>query len=369
MKDNYDCIVVGGGPAGATTAALLATAGHATLLVERDALPRYHLRESLMPETFWTLRRLGVWDQVKRCRSTQPAEVQFVLRDGSESSPCGDTPELRECCTTWQVERADFDRLLFDNAARHGAECLDATPVVDVLLDGERAAGVRISPQAGPSRDVRCRVLVDATGQQALLANRLNLPAAADEHRRNAAVWGYYRGARRAAGENAGATVILHTAGRNSWFWQIPLCEDITSIGVVGDSHDLLDGREMPAEAFEDGLVKCPTLIQRLMNAELVSRFHVAREFSCTTQRRAGEGWVLVGAAHGFLDPIYSPGVFFAIKSGELAADAIIEGFLKNDLSPRQLGRWTDEYDAEGRLLENVERWTDAPDPSLEKIG
>ncbi|MBW3598573.1 MAG: tryptophan 7-halogenase [Planctomycetes bacterium] len=362
MKDNYDCIVVGGGPAGSTTAALLAMAGHSTLLVERDAMPRYHLRESLMPETYWTLRRLGVWNQVKRCRSTQPADVQFVLRDGRRPATSEQELDLRECCVTWQVERADLDRLLFDHAASHGAECRDATPVQDVIMDGDHAAGVRIARGAGPVRDVRCRILVDATGQQALLANRLGLRAA-NEHLRKAAVWGYYRSARREHDEDARGTVILHTAGRESWFWQIPLSEDITSIGVVGDSDYLLEGRGMPAEAFEDELVKCPALIQRLMNAELVSRFHVAREFACTTQRRAGEGWVLVGAAYGFLDPIYSPGVFFAMKSGELAADAIIDGFLKNDLSPRQLGRWTDEYDASGQLFDHVERWDDEPAP------
>ena len=252
------------------------------------------------------------------------------------------------------MERADLDRLLFENAAEQGAECRDSTPVCDILLDGDRVTGVRIDAE-GTVRDVLCRVLVDATGQQALLASRLGMQA--DEATRKAAVWGYYRGARRESAANACAPVILHTTTRDSWFWQIPISEDITSIGVVGDSDRLLEGRDMPAEAFEDELVRCPALIQRLMNAELVSRFHVAREFSCTTQRRAGKGWVLVGAAFGFIDPIYSPGVFFAMKSGELAADAILEGFLKNELSPRQLGKWTDEYDAAGQLFEHDARW------------
>ncbi len=357
MKDNYDCIVVGGGPAGSTTAALLAGAGRSTLLVERDKMPRYQLRESLMPETFWTLRRLGVLEAVKQCPSTQVADVQFVFRYANEpQSPFFEEPELRECCVTWQVERADFDKLLFDNAADMGAQCHDETPVLDVLVEAERVAGVVLQTREQPSREVRCQVLVDATGQQALLTRRLQLPVE-DSHVRKAAVWGYYRGARRDPGESGGTPVMLHTSGWKSWFWYIPLSDDITSIGVVGDSHYLLEGRAMPAEAFEDELVKCPALIQRLMNAELVSKFHVVREFAYTTRRRAGDGWVLVGAAYGFIDPVYSPGVFFAMKSGELAADAIIRGLAKNDLSARQLGKWSNEYDASGRLFENSARW------------
>ncbi len=345
MKDNYDCIVVGGGPAGSTTAALLAQAGLATLQVEREKMPRFHIGESLMPETYWTLERLGVLERMKNSKFTKKVSVQFVTNRGQESQPFFfKEHDPRECSSTWQVERADFDQMLFENAAEKGADCYDQTRVLDVLMDGDRAVGVTLQTQDGATREVRCRVLVDATGQQALLANRLGL-LVDDPELRKAAIWGYYRGAQRDPGEHGGATLILHTVEKESWFWYIPLSNDITSIGVVGDNDYLLKGRGSPAEVYEDELVKCPALIERLMHAEMVSKFHVAKEFSYTTRRRAGEGWVLVGDAYGFIDPIYSSGVFFAMKSGEWAADAIIDGMARGDLSARQLGRWTEDFD------------------------
>lgn len=345
MKDNYQCIVVGAGPAGSTTAALLAQAGHATLLVEREKMPRYHVGESLMPETHGTLERLGVLERMKSGRFTQKVSVQFLSHDGFDSQSF----EFQEhtptaCSATWQVERADFDQMLFENAAEKGAECYDQTCVTDVLMEGDQVLGVTLQTADGRMRTVACRVLVDATGQQALLANRLGL-LTADLDLRKAAIWGYYRGARRDPGARGGATLILHTADKKSWFWYIPLANGVTSIGVVGDCHYLLKGRGAPAEVFEDELVKCPALIERLMDAAMVGNLHVAKEFSYTTRRRAGEGWVLVGDAYGSIDPIHSSGVLFAMKSGEWAADAIIEGFARGDLSAKQLGCWTAKFD------------------------
>lgn len=344
MKESYDCIVVGGGPAGSTAAALVAEAGFSTLLVEREKMPRFHIGESLMPETYWVFRRLGVLDRMKNSKFVKKVSVQFIAESGKESQPFFfKEHDPRECSQTWQVERADFDQMLFDNASDKGADCCDQVRVRDVLFDGERASGVRLESADGTQRDVRSRVVVDATGQQAVLANMMGLKND-DPNLRKAAIWGYYRGAKRDPGEHGGATIIMHTEGKLSWFWYIPLSDDVTSIGVVSDSDYLLKGRGQPATVFEDELVKCPGLVDRLMNAELVSKFRVAKEFSYTTKQHAGEGWVLIGDAFGFIDPIYSSGVYFALKSGEMAADAIIEGFRNGDLSGNQLGKWTADF-------------------------
>lgn len=354
MKDSYDCIVVGGGPAGSTTAALLAEARLSTLLLEREKMPRFHVGESLMPETYWTLQRLGVLERMKNSPFVKKVSVQFINSSGKESQPFYfKEHDPRECSQTWQVERADFDKMLFDNASEKGADALDQTRVLDVLTDGPRAIAVRLETADGKTREVRSKVIVDATGQQALLANRLGLR---DENPklRKAAIWGYYRGARRDPGENGGATIIMQTQSKNSWFWYIPLSNDVTSIGVVADNDHLLKSRGKPASVFEDELVNCPGLVERLMNAELVSRFRIAKEFSYTTKQHAGEGWVLVGDAFGFIDPIYSSGVFFAMKSGELAADAIIEGFQTGDLSPAQLSKWADEFSGGVHLIRKL---------------
>lgn len=344
MKSAYDCIVVGGGPAGSTTAALVAEAGFETLLVEREQMPRFHVGESLMPEAYWIFERLGVLDKMKDSSFVKKVSVQFVSHTGSESQPFFfKEHDPRESSATWQVERADFDKLLFDNAAEKGADCFDQTRVLDVSFDGDRAIGVRLQPAEGAAHAISAQVVVDATGQQAFLANRLGIKVD-NPQLKKAAIWGYYKNARRDPGDHGGATVILHTQGKHSWFWYIPLSNDITSVGVVADREFLLKGRGAPAEVFEDELIKCPALVDWLMDAELVSEFRVLKEFSYSTTRHAGDGWVLVGDAWGFIDPIYSSGVYFALKSGQLAADSIVQGLQQGDTTAQQLGKWTSEF-------------------------
>ncbi len=344
MNDSYDCIVIGGGPGGCSTAALLAESGVSTLLVEREKLPRFHVGESLMPEVYWPLERLGVLDQMKNSKFVKKFSVAFVNDSGKQSQPFFfKEHDPRECSQTWQVERADFDKMLWDNAAKRGADCVDECRVLEVLFDGEQATGVRLQPAAAAPRVVRCRVVVDASGQQALIANRLKIKND-DPRLKKAAIWGYYKNAVRDEGEHGGATIIMHTRDKESWFWFIPLSDNITSIGVVGDRDYLLKDRGKPAEVFAEELHKCHVLEERLANATFQGTYHVAKEFSYSTSRQAGDGWVLVGDAFGFIDPIYSSGVFFALKSGQMAADAILEGLRNNDTSARQLGSWCDEF-------------------------
>ena len=346
MKDQYDCIVVGGGPAGGCAAALIAEAGFSTMLVEREKMPRFHVGESLMPETYWTFERLGVLDKMRQSDFVKKVSVQFVNATGAESQPFFfKEHDPRECTQTWQVTRADFDQMLFDNAAEKGAECHDQTRVMDIVREENRVVGVTLRKADGELREVRSQVLVDATGQQAFLANRLGLRVDNPELRK-VAIWGYYRRARRDPGEHGGATIILHTRDKSSWFWYIPLADDVTSIGVVGDRDYLLKGRGEPSEVFEDELVKCPALVERLMEAELTSEFRTAKEFSYSTKQNAGDGWVMVGDAWGFIDPIYSSGVYFALRSGELAADAIVAGLGNGDTTASQLSGWYEDFSA-----------------------
>lgn len=344
IQDSYDCVVMGGGPAGSTTAALVAESGASTLLVEREAMPRFHVGESLMPETYWVFERLGVLDKMKQSNFVKKVSVQFVGHQGKESQPFYfDQHDPRECSSTWQVERAEFDHMLFENAREKGADCVDATRVHDVIMDGACVTGVRLQEASGMVRDIAARVVVDATGQHALLANRFGIKVDNPELKK-AAIWGYYKNARRDEGKNGGATVILQTNMKKSWFWFIPLQDGITSIGVVGDNEYLLKGRGSPEEIFHQELSICPAMLGRLEKSQLVSEFRITKEFSYATTKHAGDGWVLTGDAWGFIDPIYSSGVFFALRSGELAADAIVEGLQNNDTSGEQLGKWVTDF-------------------------
>jgi flavin-dependent dehydrogenase len=233
--------------------------------------------------------------------------------------------------------------LLFDNAATKGADCRDSMRVLELLLDGQRARGARLQGADGEAVDVEAKVVVDATGQQSLVANALGLKRV-DPALKKAAIWTYFNGAEREPGKHGGATIILHTQSKEAWFWYIPLADDVTSVGVVGDNDFLLKRGQSPEEVFAAELANCPAIQRRLAVAEQVDKHHVAKEFSYRTEQAAGEGWVLVGDAWGFIDPIYSSGVYFAMKSGELAADAIVEGLAAGDTSAAMLGRWTSEF-------------------------
>lgn len=355
MQEQYDVVVIGAGPAGSTTAGLVSQAGLKTLLLEREAFPRFHVGESLMPECYWPLQRLGLVERMKESKFVKKRSVQFVAASGKESQPFYFTEhDPRECSTTWQVERADFDQLLFDRAGELGADCYDQTRVLDVVFDEDKQAkAVKLRTRDGETKTVECKVVVDATGQSSMIAHKLglreNIP-----NLKKAAIWGYYKNARRDDGINSGATIIMHTVEKDSWFWFIPLSDDITSIGCVGDNEYMVKTELSVEDRYQLEISRCPGLQERLGDAERVGKLHVAKEYSYWTKQHAGEGWVLVGDAFGFIDPIYSSGVYFALTMGDRAANSVIEAFEKNDFSGEQLGSWCDEFKAGSQWIRKL---------------
>lgn len=345
MEKQFDCVTIGAGPGGSTAAALIADAGHSTLLLERERFPRFHVGESLMPETYWTLKRLGVLDEMRKRSFPPKVGVQFVSSSTKESAPfMFREHDDRDSSQTWHVERAEFDNLLFKNAASKGADCRDGSRVLDIDLNGEDGLKtVTYQSADGEKHTVKTRVVVDATGQQAMLANRLGL-VEVNENLKKASIWTYYVGAERSEDPDRNTTIILHTEDKACWFWYIPLANDTVSVGLVGDHKQLLKGRGKPEDIFAEELAKCPGVVRRIADARRVGDFNVAKEFSYTTRQHAGDGWVLVGDAFGFIDPVYSSGVFLALKSGEMAADAVVEGLQTDNLSAEQLGSWTPEF-------------------------
>ncbi|MEM9291182.1 MAG: NAD(P)/FAD-dependent oxidoreductase [Acidobacteriota bacterium] len=341
----YDVVVIGGGPAGSTTATLTAKAGLSTLLLERDRFPRFKIGESLMPECWSTLERLGMIDQLKSSRFVEKHSVQFVSSSGKESDPFFFAEsDVIDHPQTWQVVREEFDTMLFDNAVAHGAEAHQEVGVREVLFDGDRAVGVKTRSRDGESYEIGARVVVDASGQNALMARRLKLQED-DPKLRNASIFTHFKGGHRDEGLNEGATVVLHTQRGESWFWYIPLPDDVVSVGVVGPLDYLVKGRSgTPQEIFDEEVALCAGIQRRIAGAEQMEPPKVLRDFTYRSRQRAGDGWVLVGDAFGFVDPLYSSGVFLALKSGEMAADAIVDSFEADDLSATRLGAFNGEF-------------------------
>ncbi|MCB1058376.1 MAG: tryptophan 7-halogenase [Acidobacteria bacterium] len=346
----YDTVVIGAGPAGATAAALVAEGGHRVLLLERDTFPRFKIGESLMPACGEVLGRLGLVDRLQTSHFPKKFSVQFFSPSGQASSPfyfseveCARHPQ------TWQVLRSEFDQLMADNARAKGAEVHHGVSVRDVLFEGDRAVGVRGRGPGGEAWEVGARVVVDATGQNALLARKLDLQED-DPNLRNASIFTHFAGGVRDPGRDEGATLILHTTHQRSWFWSIPLPDDRVSIGLVAPQDYLVrPPKRPPQQVFEEELAQCPGLLPRLEGARQVMPVQVLRDFTYKARRRAGDGWVLVGDAYGFVDPLYSSGVLLALKSGELAADAICQGLSDGDLSGDRLGAF------EGSFLRGME--------------
>jgi flavin-dependent dehydrogenase len=336
----YDVVVIGGGPAGSTTATLLAQAGTKVALFEREKFPRFHIGESLIPETYWVLKRLNMLPKMHRSHFIKKYSVQFVNANGRLSAPFyfwDNKPH--ECSQTWQVVRSEFDQMLLENAREHGAEAYDGVHVVDVRFDGDRATGVRIKEPDGTRRDVAAAVVVDASGQAGLLQNRFKLRVW-DPVLNKGAIWTYWQGAYRDTGRDEGATMVLQTADRQGWFWYIPLHDNIVSVGVVAPFDSLFRGRDGHERTYTEEVERCPAVRDRVAPATRVTGYFATRDYSYRSKAVAGNGWVLAGDAFQFLDPLYSSGVLLALKSGELVADTIVDALKDGDTSAARLGWW-----------------------------
>jgi len=346
-SNTYDVIVMGGGPAGSSVASILAREGRKVVLFEKEQFPRHHIGESLMTDTFWTFQRMGLLEKLKQSPFVRKYSVQFANPAGKESRPFYFfEANHHESAVTWQVTRAVFDHMLIEHAAEQGATVYQKTQVKQVLFEASSAVGVEALMADGSLQRFHAKVIVDATGQTAMLSNKFRWRMR-DPKLKKAVLYSYFKGASREPDLNGGATLVLRTQlGSNGWFWYIPLEDDITSVGIVADPEYLVKGRGQDlAKIFHEEVEKCEPCRRRVEGAERVDKIYSILDYSYRSKQNAGNGFILIGDAYGFLDPIYSSGVLLALKMAELAADAIHDAFKRNDFSGERLGQFQSKLD------------------------
>jgi flavin-dependent dehydrogenase len=345
--NNFDVIVMGGGPAGSTIASILAREGRSVVLFEKEQFPRHHIGESLMTDTYWTFQRMGLLEKLKASPFVRKYSVQFANSGGKESRPFYFFEAIHhESAVTWQVTRSEFDKLLIEHAADQGAVVHQGSAVKQVLFDGDRAVGVEVQMKDGSRQRFHAQVVVDATGQSAMLSNKFRWRVR-DPKLKKAVLYSYFKGAHREPDLNGGATLVLRTPpGSGGWFWYIPLEDDITSVGIVADPGYLLKDRGQDlAKIFNEEIEKCGAVSKRVSVGTRVDKIYSILDYSYRSKHNAGNGFIIIGDAYGFLDPIYSSGVLLALKMAELAADAIHDAFNSDNFSAECLGQYQDKLD------------------------
>jgi geranylgeranyl reductase family protein len=314
----YDVAIIGGGPAGSTAAALLARAGRRVIVFERERFPRFHIGESLLPFSMKAFTRLGLHEKFLRAGFIKKFGGEFFSACSNEGTKFYFKDAYRsQTDHSYQVTRADFDKVLLDHAAESGAEVHEETSVKSVEFANEH-----VDLAIANGKSIRARYIIDASGRNSVLGTKFNIKKTY-EHLKKLSIFAHYDGVWRPEGIDATLTVLIR--GIDRWFWIIPLTAERTSIGVVLDSEAFRSSKQTPEDFLEQALLEQPVIMQRMRDARRVSEVHVAADFSYRSTQLYGDRWLLAGDAAGFVDPIFSSGVFLAVFSGELAADALHE--------------------------------------------
>jgi flavin-dependent dehydrogenase len=317
-----DVLVIGGGPAGSTAAALLAERGYRVTLLEKAHHPRFHIGESLLPANLPLLEKLGVADAVRAIGMEKwGAEFVSPWHDHTQTFEFADAMD-KSMPMAYQVRRAEFDEILIRNASRKNARVVEGCQVQDVnFLPDNAGALVRARFDDGSIETVHARFLLDASGRDTFLGNHFKAKQRNKKHN-STAIYAHFSGAERKPGKAAGNISIFWFA--HGWFWFIPLADGATSVGAVTWPYYLKTRNKKPLVQFlQETIALCAPLNERLQHAQLISAVEATGNFSYVCDRTHGSNYLLLGDAYTFIDPVFSSGVMLAMNSGFVGADAV----------------------------------------------
>jgi len=336
-ETRYDAIVIGGGPGGSAAATFLAQAGRRALVLEKEVFPRFHVGESLLPYNQPLFAEMGVLPKLEAAGFVRKYGAQFHLGTGAKSLKL----VFRNGCFTrhaeaFQVERSKFDHLLLEHARACGAEVREGWSVSGFKAGPDGVVVSSVAPD-GSKQDFHASFLIDASGRGNVTGNQEGLREIQPCHQK-LAVFGHFGGVPLDPGEKGGDTVIVRL--ENKWFWIIPLSPEKISVGLVMDRDEFAASGESPAAFFARVWQDSPVLRARMEPARLLGELHVTSDFSYRNRRLASPRLLRVGDAAGFMDPIFSSGVFIAMHSGKLAAQVIDRSLKAGHDGGALLGRY-----------------------------
>jgi flavin-dependent dehydrogenase len=318
--DAPDVVVIGGGPAGSTVAALLAERGYQVVLLEKGHHPRFHIGESLLPLNMPLFDKLGVADQVAAVGMPKyAAEFVSPWHDGTSVFEFGNALD-KSLPYAYQVRRSEFDEILFRNAAAKGARTFEGVRVSEVDFSSAERPCVRARNEAGEALSWSPRFVIDASGRETLLSNQFGIKQRNLKHN-SAALFGHFEGAHRNPGRDGGNIMIFWFD--HGWFWFIPLADGVTSVGAVCSPSYLRTRKGDPTSFFMETIAKCPALAERLKEARLTAPATATGNYSYSSAHCRGERYVMLGDAFAFVDPVFSSGVFLAMNSAFEGAGAV----------------------------------------------
>ena len=359
--NQFDVIIIGGGPAGSTAATFIAQKGHSVLLLEKEKFPREHIGESLIPASYHVLKKLNVLEDLKKISPRKPG-VSFVAHDGkSQSLWCFKNVVKNESYLSFHVKRSAFDKLLLDNSKANGATVLEQHAVKQVELDNpDGSVSVRVADEAGNAKSFTGKILIDASGQSTFLGSKLGVKKPVKDLDR-VAVWSHWTGATYDEALIQGAIKIVYLGGeeKKGWIWVIPISKDNLSIGVVLNNSYLKSEKErIQGEGIEDwknelykNEIKSSLAVHTLLEtAHMDHKVQVNGDYSYSCEKKYGTNFAMIGDAGAFLDPIFSSGIFVGMHSAELVAGAVHEKLTLN--STKLLDEVYEDINGAVRLLE-----------------